>query len=190
MWRQLVIESLVSPRAAARRVLADRFDPATLLQAAVAVTCTGLVLGFVAMQLTGGAVDPVSAAVLGSPLMGALAQLGVMALAAFLTFRVGRLFGGSGDFWGAAQVVVWLNAITLAIQAVQLVALALAPPIAGLIAVGTLFWLLWAYATFVTELHGFRSAAMVLGATVLVVVGLVFVATIMAGILGIAPQGV
>ncbi len=190
MWPQLVIDSLVRPRAAARRVLAISVDPFVLLQAAVAITCVGILLGYLAMRMSGGAVDAVSAAVLAAPLMGALVQFGMMALIAFLAFRVGRLFGGRGDFWSAATVVVWLNAMTLAIQVLQLVALALAPPLAGIIAIATLFWLFWAFASFVTELHDFRSPMMVLGVVVLTVIVIVFGLTLLAAILGFGPQGV
>lgn len=190
MLRQLVIDSFVAPRTAARAVLASGVPAGALLQAGVAVTCIGLVLGYLAMWLSGGAVDPVSAAVLRAPLIGALAQFAMMALVAWLTFRIGRLFGGAGGFWGAVTVVVWLNAVMLGIQVVQIGALALVPPLAGLIAVATLLWLLWAYANFVSELHGFASPVMVLGVALLSGVVLIFGVTLIAAILGIAPQGI
>ena len=189
MLRQLVIDSFKRPRPAARSVLAVDLAPVPLLQAAVAVTCIGLVLGYVAMWLSGGAIDPVSAAVLRMPLVGALAQFAMMALVAFLTFRIGRLFGGSGGLLGAAAVVIWLNAVTLGIQVLQIAALALVPPLAGLLALATLFWLLWAFANFVAELHGFGSPVMVLGVAVLSGIVLIFGVTLIAAILGIAPPG-
>lgn len=187
MLPQLVIDSLIRPRQAARRLLALDLPPDLVAPAAVAATCAGVVLAYGAMLLSGGAVDPVSAAILRSPMVGAALQLAMMLVFAFLTFRVGRLFGGRGDFWGSARVIVWLNVVTVAIQALQLVALALAPPLAGFIAVATLFWLLWAYANFVAELHGFQQPFVVLGVVVLLVIGLVFGLTMLAAILGIAP---
>jgi hypothetical protein len=188
MWGQLVIDSILRPRAAARRVLGLELAPDALFQAAAAITCIGIVLGYLAMRMSGGAVDPVSAAVLQAPLLGATLQFGMMAVIAFLTFRIGRVFGGRGDFWGAAAVVVWLNAVTLAIQVVQLAALATVPPLAGLIAIATLFWLLWAFSNFVAELHGFASPVMVLGVVVLTVIVLVFALTLVAAMLGLTPQ--
>ncbi len=189
MLLQLAIDTLLKPRASARRLLAIEIAPATLVEAAAAITCIGLVLGYAGLTLSGGAVDRVSAAVLGMPLIGALLQFGVMAVVALLTFRIGRLFGGAGGFWGAVLVVVWLNAITLGIQVVQLLALAFAPPLAGVIAIATLFWLLWAYSNFVAELHGFGSPVMVLGVAVLTVIAIVFGLTMFAAILGVTPQG-
>lgn len=189
MWRELAIETLVRPRAAARRVLALDLPAAALVQAAAAVACIGLVLGFAALRLGGGEADALSEAVLSSPFIGALAQFGMMALIAMLTYRIGRLFGGRGDFWGAVTAVVWLSAVTLGIQVAQLVALALVPPLAGLIAIATLLWLLWAFANFVAELHGFESPLVVVGVVVLTTVVLVFGLTLVAAVLGVTPQG-
>lgn len=189
MWRRLVIDSLFRPREAATRVLRLDLTPGALAQAGVAVTCIGLLLGYVGLALSGGDVDPVSAVVLERPLVGAALQLAIMAAVAFLTFRIGRLFGGVGALWGAAAVVVWLNAVTLVIQVLQLAALALVPPLAGLIAMATIFWLFWAYANFVTELHGFESPVMVLGVVVLTVIVIVFGLTMLAAILGLSSRG-
>ncbi len=187
MLGELLIESLIRPRAAARRLFALEIPAEAVAPAAAAAACAGVVLAYAAMVLSGGAVDPVSEWVLRAPILGAAMQLGMMLLFALLTWRVGRLFGGTGGFWDAARLVVWLNVVTLAIQAAQLAALALIPPLAGLIALATLFWLLWAFASFVAELHGFEQPFMVLGVVLLLVVGAVFGLTMIAAILGITP---
>jgi Yip1 domain len=190
MWGQLITDSLLRPRTAARQVLAVPMPGATLLQAAVVVACVGMVLGYAAYRLSPDAVDVVSAAVIGNPLVGMLAQLAVMAVIVFLTVRVGRLFGGTGGLAGALALVVWLNAMMVLIQAAQLVALLLLPPVAALLAVVTIFWALWAYANFVAELHGFQNPFMVLGAVVLTAIVLFFGAAMLFAILGITPQEV
>ncbi len=188
MWNELVIDSLVRPRAAARRVLSAGVPEATLLQAAVMVTCLGMVLGFAALQMSPEAVDMVSAAVLGNPFLGVVAQLAVMAVIVVLTVRIGRLFGGTGSLWGALALVVWLNAMMVAIQAVQLVALAVLPPLAAILAIATILWALWAYANFVAELHGFQNPFIVLGAVILTAIVLFFGTAMLLAILGITPQ--
>lgn len=189
MWRQLIIDSFVRPRDAARRVLGLGLAPGVIVQAALAVTCLGVVLGYVMLLLAAGQVDPVSAVVLDRPFLGAATQLGVMAAVALATYRIGRAFGGQGDLVGAATVVVWLNAMMLMIQVAQLVAMALVPPLAGLIAIATFFWVLWAFANFTAELHDFPSPVMVLGVTILSVVVLIFGLAMLAAILGLGPQG-
>jgi hypothetical protein len=190
MLLQLALDTLLTPRAVARRVLALDLAPPTLIEATAATASLGVLLGYAGLALSGGAVDPVSAAVLERPLLGAVLQACVMTTVAGLAYRVGRAFGGSGGFWGALLVVVWLNAVTLGIQVVQLVALAVAPPLAGVVSIATLFWLLWAFSSFVAELHGFASTAMVLGAVLLTSIAIAFALTILAGVFGLAPQGI
>lgn len=190
MWGQLVIDSLVRPRAVARQILAAQVPEALLLQAAVMVTCLGVVLGYVALQISPDAKDVVMASVLGVPLLGALAELAAMGAVVVLTVLVGRLFGGTGGLWGALALVVWLNAVMVLIQAVQLVALAVLPPLAAALAIATMFWALWAYANFVAELHGFQNPVIVLGAVILTGIVLFFGTAMLLAILGITPQEV
>lgn len=190
MWRELLIDSLLRPRVAARRVLAAGVPVAQLLEAAVLVAVVGVVLGYLALLLSPGALDIVSAAVIHHPLLGAVAQLAVMAVAVLLTVRIGRLFGGTGSTEGALALVVWLNAVMVVIQAAQLVALAVLPPVATVLAVATIFWALWAFANFVAELHGFQNPFMVLAAVILTAIVLFFGTAMIFAILGITPQEV
>ena len=190
MWRQLVIDSLIRPRAAARGVLGLGLTPGVLAQAAVAVTSVGIVLGFLALSLTGGTVDPVSAAVLSDPILGAAVQLAIMAATVFLTWRVGRLFGGTGDLLGTFALLVWLNGMMMLVQAAQLAALALLPPLAALLVLATAFWALWAYASFVAELHGFQNPFLVLGGVLLTILVLFFSLGMLFALFGVVPQEV
>jgi hypothetical protein len=189
MWRELVIESLMRPRSAARRILASDVPAAQLLQAAVLVACAGMLLGYVALSM-GPEVTDISAAVLGNPLLGAVAQLAIMAIVVFLTVQVGRLFGGRGGFHGALALVVWLNAMMVLIQLGQIVALLLVPPLAVLLAIATMIWALCAFASFIAELHGFQNAAVVLGAVVLTTIVIFFGTAMLLAMLGITPQEV
>lgn len=189
MWAELVIDSFRAPRAAARRLLALELGADTLVQAALAVTCLGMVLTHVAGTLAGGALDPVTAALLASPLVGALVQLAGMLLTVVLTWKVGRLFGGQGDLGGALRVLVWLNAVLLLLQVAQLVALAAVPPLAVVLSVAGMVWLLWAFACFTAELHGFENAFAVAGVALIAALVVIFVLMTLLAMLGINPQG-
>jgi hypothetical protein len=189
MWGELIRDSLVRPRVAARRVLDLELSAEILVTALVAVTAAGMVLAYVAARLTGGGVDAMTAAVLQSPLLGALFQLAIMTAIAIGTVRIGRLFGGTGSFAGALALVVWLNAMMLVAQVAQIVALLLLPALAFLLALATLLWLLWAFANFVAVLHGFASTVMVLGGVLVsALIFFVGLAMLLAS-LGFAPQG-
>lgn len=189
MWRELLIDSLKRPRVAARHVLDARVPPAHLMEAAVFVAATGVVLGYLALLMSPEALDVVSAAVIHNPLLGLVAQLAVMGVAVFLTVRVGRLFGGKGTAEGALALVVWLNAVMVLVQAAQLAALAVLPPLATVLAIATIFWALWAFANFVAELHGFQNPFIVLAVVILTTIVVFFGTAMIFAILGITPQG-
>ena len=184
MWQQLVVDSLGRPREAARQILAAGVAGGVLVEAALLVTCVGIVLGYFALTIAPGGVDMVTAAVLGNPLIGAGIQLAMMAIVIVLTVRIGRLFGGAGDFGGAAALIIWLNAMLVLIQVAQLIALAVMPPVAALLAIVTVAWLLWAYANFVAELHGFQNPFVVLGATIVTAIMLFLGTGMLIAILG------
>lgn len=190
MWGGLIADSFLRPRVAARRVLALGLEMPLLLQAAVLVTALGMVLGFAAFRVAPEAIDQVSATVLASPLVGAGMQLAVMAVVVVLTMRVGRLFGGTGGLRGALAIVVWLNAIMVLLQAAQLVSLMVFPALAAAVAIMSIVWVLYAFACFVAELHGFRNAAIVLGGVLATSVILMLGVAMLAAILGITPQEV
>lgn len=187
-WRKVVRDSLVQPRMAARAVIDLGLGRDLLVQAAAAVTALGVILGYVAVAVGPGQVDQVSAAILANPLMGAALQFFVVLAAGFFTWRIGQAFGGTGSLDGGLAVVVWLNAMMLLIQAVQLMVMLVLPPLAGLIALLTVVWALWAFANFVAELHGFQNPFFVLGGVILSMIVLFFAIAMVLAILGIAPQ--
>jgi hypothetical protein len=148
-----------------------------------------MVLAYAAARLTGGGVDAMTAAILRAPLMGAVLQLAIMSAVVIGTARVGRLFGGAGTVAGALALVVWLNVIMLLAQVLQIVALVILPPLAFFLAIATLLWLLWAFSSFVAELHGFSNLAAVLGGVVVTtVIFFLALASLLAAI-GLAPPG-
>ena len=132
----------------------------------------------------------ISAAVLGNPLLGAVAQLGDHGDRR-VRDRAGRAaVRRPGSFHGALALVVWLNAIMVLIQVGQIVALLLVPPLAAVLAIATIIWALWAFASFVAELHGFQQPAVVLGAVVLTTIVIFFGTAMLLAMLGITPQEV
>ena len=76
----------------------------------------------------------------------------------------------------------------VAIQVVQLGALLVLPPLASLISLATIFWLIWAFTGFVTELHGFKHGILVLAGVMLAMVLTLFAIAIFLAIIGISPR--
>jgi len=187
-WTELVADTVLKPRQAARRLLALDPAPGVLVEAAVAVTALGIVLAYLALRLAGGEVDWVSQLLLGRPLVGAGFELAIIAIVGWLTWQLGRSFGGTGGLKGAMTLVVWLNGMMVLVQLAQLVALVVLPPLAGLLAVVTVVWAVWTFASFVTELHGFENQVFVLGGVVLTMIVLVLALGMGLALLGVEPR--
>ena len=122
----------------------------------------------------------------GSPLQSAVVQGLLQAIAAVLLFVVGRQFGGHGSFAQSVALTAWSGVPMVALQAVQLLALAIAPPlaaVAGMVAVVVNFWLITLFAC---ELHGFRRPwlvlAAILGLSVLLAMAFIMVISIFFGV--------
>ncbi len=190
MWPELIRDSLTRPRKAARTVLDLGLPGDVLVTALVAVTSAGMVLAYLAAVLSGGGVDAMTLAVLRSPFLGALFQLGVMGAIAVGASRLGRMFGGTGDDAGALALVVWLNVMMMIAQVAQIVALLVLPPLAFLLALATLLWLLWALANFISELHGFANPGLVMGGVVVALLIFFFLLATLLTMLGFVPPGV
>lgn len=187
-WRKLVRDSFVSPREVARQLIGLELQPGILLQAAAAISALSVVLGFLALELGSGDLDQVSAAIITTPFLGAFIQFAAICLVALLTARIGSLFGGTGGFQASLTLVVWLNAMMLIIQMLQIVLLLVLPPLAGIVALAAIVWVLWAFANFVTELHGFENPFFVLGGVILSMIVLFFGFAMILAVLGITPQ--
>ena len=120
-----------------------------------------------------------------SPITMGVIQAAFLFLVAHGIARIGQLFGGSVDFQGALALIVWLQFIFLVVQVIQLAAMLVVPPVAGLItilAMGLFFWLL---VNFIATLHGFSSLGLIFVMTILTAFGFVFVLSLVLMMLGL-----
>lgn len=101
-----------------------------------------------------------------------------MGVTALLVYGVGRWRGGRGSLPDAVLLVAWLQAVQLALVLVQMVLLVVMPPLAFLVEVASVVIFLWLLTNFVAELHGFRSAGMVLAGVIVTFVVMVLVMTV------------
>ena len=169
--RALALLSLQDPRRAARVLLAEGVPMRARTAGLLLVAVSSAVLASLQAGLSPQALDPLSAFMLASPFRAAVGQWLFLALSVFLIHRVGRAFGGTGSFADALLVVVWVQLLTLAVQVLQLLASVLAPPLAGIIGLGGFVLFLWLMTSFIAELHGFASRALVFVGMTLTVIG-------------------
>lgn len=153
----LARRSLEDPRAAARHLLAlDVPLPARTAGLLLMAVASALLmqLGFILLP---PADDPVSRFMTESPLRSAAIQWLILAASVLLIQRVGQAWGGVGNLADTLLVVVWLQVIMLSVQLVQLLALLVAPPLAGLVNLAGMVLFFWLLCSFIAELHGFTS---------------------------------
>ena len=153
--------TLQDPTRAARELLAEGVPLAARTAGLLLVAVLSALL--VSLQVGDGtqAPDPITAFMLGSPFRTAVLQWGFLALSVLLIHRVGRAFGGRGSLPDALLIVVWLQALMLGFQLVQLVVAPILPALAGLIALVSFVVYFWLLTHFIAELHGFASRGLV-----------------------------
>ena len=177
--------TLEDPRQAARVLLSLGVPlPARTVGLLLIAVGSALILhvGFLVLP---PAEDPVTQFMLASPFRSAVIQWLILIASVFLVHQVGQVWGGKGTLADTLLVVVWLQAIMLGVQAVQLVALILSPVLAGLVNLGGMVLFFWLFSSFIAELHGFTSRVKVflgiLGVSFALALGVVLV---VASILG------
>lgn len=125
-----------------------------------------------------------------SPVMLGLIQGGLLLVMVLAVHHLGRAFGGTGRFDEALLLVVWLQFIFILIQAIQIVALVILPPVAPLITLLSMALFFWLLVNFIAVLHGFTSLGRIFLMVILSIMGLGLVMTILTTVLGFGPQGV
>lgn len=180
-------DTVSNPRDGASTILRLGLPMQALWLAFALVIVLSMLLGELVVVVM-GAPDPnaMGGAMTASPIVMGVIQGGFLVLVAHGMARIGQLFGGTGDFMGALALVVWLQFIFLVVQLLQLVALLILPPLAGLVtilAMGLFFWLL---VNFIATLHGFQSLGLIFVATILTAFGFIFVMSLVLTVIGIS----
>jgi hypothetical protein len=165
LWDQmlgLARLSVEDPRTGARTLLSLGVPlparTAGLLLMAVASALL-MHLGFLLLPATD---EPLARFMMQSPVRSAIIQWLILAVSVLLIYQIGRAWGGCGSLADTLLVVVWLQVIMLGVQLVQLLALIVAAPIAGIVNIAGLVLFFWLISGFIAELHGFASRAKVL----------------------------
>lgn len=182
----LVRETVTDPRAGARTIMAAGLTMQARWLALALVVVLSVFLGQLTIRVL-MAPSGMMAAVLSGPASSILLQAGVLLLMAIAAHNVGRMMGGHGNFPDAMLLVACLQGIMVLVQAVQIVALLLLPPLGGIVSLLGFGVFLWVLTGFVAELHGFRSLLGVFGMVVVTAFGVAFLLALFLAMLGITP---
>ena len=145
------------PRAAARWVLGMGVPVPARWAALALMAVASTFLVMLDLRIVGATDDPVVQGAMANPMPLAAVQMLMLALSAWLMARVGRLFGGNGQFSDAVMLVVWMQAVLLVVQVVQILAALVSVPLSDGVALLGFAISMWLMTNFVAELHGFSS---------------------------------
>lgn len=188
MWAELIADSFRRPRLAARRLYALDPPAGEIWLAMAMVACLETVALHAALAMMPAELAALFGGAEMHPLLTVLEQLVALMLAALVTERVGALFGGRGTLKRAAAAVLWVSFVSAAFPVLAVLATMVSPVLAGLLALAAAGWMLWAFASFVAELHGFQRLAPVMFGVVATWVVLVVGLSMLFAILGLTPQ--
>ena len=189
---QLARQSVEDPRAGMRAVLQQGVPVPARTAGLLLMAVASALLMHLGSVFLPPPVDPLTQFMMHSPIRTAVIQWLILAGSVLLIHRIGRAWGGRGNFADTLLTVVWLQVILLGVQMLQIVALALLPPFAPIVNIGGLVLFFWLISGFVAELHGFASRwAVLAGILVTSIAVAVVVVAILTMIVGQgALQGV
>ncbi|MGY6635360.1 MAG: YIP1 family protein [Alkalilacustris sp.] len=182
----LARDIVADPRAAARAIILSRLPMNARWLALALVVVLSVIFGQISVALM---MSPsgMMGAMLSGPGTSILLQAGVLLLMAVAMQQVGAMFGGGGNFPDAMLLVACLQGVMILIQMVQIVALMLLPPLAGIVSLVGFGVFLWVLTGFVAEMHGFRSLLSVFGMILVTAFAIAFVLAMLLAMAGIAP---
>ncbi|SIS49147.1 YIP1 family protein [Phaeovulum vinaykumarii] len=181
-------ESVMRPRAAAARVLRLDLSYDAVLTAMGAVIACSAILGYLANVMFPAPVQTPWSVLTGSPLLMVIVQaLGVLVTALGMT-HVGRLFGGTGGFFGALVLTVWLETVLLGLQVLQVALMPLFPLFAEMLGLAGFVLFFWLLSHFTAELHDFPSVALVFVGTLGTLMAVAVVLSFLLALLGFASH--
>ena len=189
-YRQLILQTLTDPRAAARRVMSFGISYRDAMLATALVAALAMMLAALGRLATGPGPNPVANALTSQPIIAALYYFAMTAGLAAAATVIGGWFGGTGRHAQALGLFAWFQAMTVLIQAAQLILLLALPPLAMFLSLLALGWMFWALGHFLCALHGFRSVLKVLLASFISLLGLLLILAIVLSLTGITLPGV
>lgn len=186
-WMRAVWISLIDPAEIAAKVLNMRFRRDVMWTAMALITVVNVLLLELFQFLTPAntlmheqvmSLSPFSyTAIIGS----------FLALLAVTLVQAGRILGGTGTLDGALMLIIWFQAISLTLEAIQVVLLFINIHIASMFSMISLGGIIWVIVNFINVLHGFanvgKSVFVILMAMIATGFGMLFV----MALLGVSP---
>jgi|TARA_B100000767_G_scaffold274887_1_gene309435 hypothetical protein len=180
---KLVINTIKDPKQVALKISLVTLPPVTLWSLVVLVVIISVLLSELANWLLPVKPTQTSLILISSPFLATVILTVLMTVMIFLTFYIGKLFGGTGSIESTISVIVWLQTTMIALQVVQLILIPFLPSLAMILGffAGILFF--WLYVNFILVLHGFTSLGKVFFGVIASMLGVIFLFSLLIGTL-------
>lgn len=188
-WMRAVWMSLIEPAEMARKVAATQFAPRAMWMAlALMVVLNVLLLALV--QALSPAPEALSAQVIQLSPFGYAALIGVfLVIFVFAIFYAGQMMDGRGTLTATLTMIVWFQAVSLTLEAGQVILVLFSPYVAALYGIMSLGALIWCIVNFVDVLHGFENRGKAVVTIVMALIGTVLCAGLVLALMGVGPPG-
>ena len=169
-WRDLAIETLRNPAAAAEPVMAFHLPRDVLWLALLLVAVLNTIVYMVTNILV-----PTQSPLPGafqSPVVFLFIVAGGLVLTVHALYWTGRALGGTGELGDILVLMIWLQALRVALQVITLVMLLLAPVLAAFVVMAAALWGIWILVHFINTAHHLNSVPRAAGVLVAAMLGL------------------
>lgn len=185
--KELALETIQSPRSAARKIIALNLSRDVLWSGLILVSCINSIIYSFSLFFGDTSELP---ALFRNPIMFFALITGVLVLTVHGFYWTGRALGGQGDLGELLVLLVWLQGLRVVAQAALFVLMLVSPIIGQLfsLAIGVLG--LWITVNFITEALRLPGLMHAVGVIVLAAVGIVFGLAILISIIGLGAMGV
>ncbi|MCC5992988.1 MAG: YIP1 family protein [Rhodobacteraceae bacterium] len=176
---RMVRDTLTDPRDMAARLLALNVPGDARWLGFVIVVVLSVLMGHASVLLMG------DEGFQGGLLFMAMFQTSILLGMIVAVQGIGRALGGGGTFPDTLLLISWLQFVMLVFQLAQIIALAIIPPLFGMITLLALGFFIWMLANFIMALHGFSSLMKVIAGIIFSFFGVAFVLALFLGLMGV-----
>ncbi len=192
-FKELVRQTLVEPRAAARHLLVMPIPPQGLWLSLALMSVLNAIVYSLALHLSTPA-DPdtvvVVPAAFHSPVLFTLFLLGGLVITVLMLTFVGQKFGGTGQIGDILVLIAWLQVLRLLFQ-LSIIAIGLVSiNISALVVLAGSLWGVYILISFIDTAHGFGSLLKSFCVMVLSALAMAVILTLAMSLFGVAYMGV
>lgn len=185
--KSLALETLQSPRSAAQKIMDLWLSRDVLWTALILVAVLNSILFGLSLLAEDVSQLP---SFMRNPVTFFFIIAGVQVMSVHGFYWAGRAIGGQGDLGELLSLLVWLQALQLAAQAVLFIATIISPGIGELLSLAVSVMALWITVNFITEALRLPTLMHGVGVIVLAAVGVAFGLMILIGLIGVGAMGV